>query len=954
MRPFFSSLTLALTLALCGVDARAQGDHQEPSAIGQQPIRGRFYYVIKDLTTDRIVTRGVADADGDIHQGLLLVARHRYREGFLHARTLKFGFSEFVTPAAGQSFRFPSTTFRDPSAAEPDTDGDGIPDIAESIVGTDPAKPDTDGDGLRDGAEVQQGTNPLDETPGSVGRLAQANVEGEALDVDALDSRVAVAAGSQGVSVFNLGLGLTPTLAARVDTAGFARRVALAPGFAVAADGSAGLAIINLAGLTAFSTPRQVTLGELAETAISVATAGEFAMVGTAEGSVFVVQLDNGALLQREVLGGPVQDLRVSGDLLLAVTHGAGAGATRTLHLFRLDGILLTRVASVGLGGFGPEGLTASSRVTAGGGLAYVTAYPGFDVVDVSQPDAPRVIAPIRDRNFNSFKQIVPNGSGLGVAAVGVIPGNPTGHDLWLYDLREPAANEAFLSLIPMPGRARAVALFNGLAYVAASQAGLQVVGYQSLDTAGQAPTITLSGSFPIAGATGQAEEGKLARLTAAVTDDVQVRQVQFFVDGELIGTDGQFPFETRFLTPERSAGRTNFTVRAVAWDTGGNSNSTPTIAVELVPDATPPRVVVRRPAADSFVFGDLAEIAVTFNEPIDASTIPATQFRLLRAGADGLLETADDVLVTGGSLGYQPDANRLFLRFSAPLPTDAYGAQLLPPVKDLAGNPLDSVVGWVFTMVRPGADAGVDTDGDGVPDVVERVLGLNPADPSDGQRDLDGDGLGTAAELSLGLNPRNPDTDGNGINDRDDDADHDGLSNGAELARGTDPHRPDTDGDGWTDEAEVTAGSDPLKADSTPFVASYGQPPVELLVPRVGAGHALALGLTVAQPGVELIAPRAQFGSGFSLGMTVAQPAVELVAPRASFGPGVTLGLTVAQPAVELIAPRSVFGAGIGLGMTLAAPPVELLAPRAQPPGGPMAGTIVARPPVTLEFNPQ
>jgi hypothetical protein len=44
-----------------------------------------------------------------------------------------------------------------------DTDGDGLPDVVEQIVGTDPTLADTDGDGLSDGDETQDyGTDPLD------------------------------------------------------------------------------------------------------------------------------------------------------------------------------------------------------------------------------------------------------------------------------------------------------------------------------------------------------------------------------------------------------------------------------------------------------------------------------------------------------------------------------------------------------------------------------------------------------------------------------------------------------------------------------------------------------------------------------------------------------------------------------------------------------------------------
>lgn len=43
----------------------------------------------------------------------------------------------------------------------PDSDGDGLDDGRELVIGTDPLNPDTDGDGLSDGFEVQIGTDPL-------------------------------------------------------------------------------------------------------------------------------------------------------------------------------------------------------------------------------------------------------------------------------------------------------------------------------------------------------------------------------------------------------------------------------------------------------------------------------------------------------------------------------------------------------------------------------------------------------------------------------------------------------------------------------------------------------------------------------------------------------------------------------------------------------------------------
>jgi thiol-disulfide isomerase/thioredoxin len=88
-----------------------------------------------------------------------------------------------------------------------------------------------------------------------------------------------------------------------------------------------------------------------------------------------------------------------------------------------------------------------------------------------------------------------------------------------------------------------------------------------------------------------------------------------------------------------------------------------------------------------------------------------------------------------------------------------------------------------------------IDSDGDGISDTEEELLGLDPH--SD---DADEDGLSDQDELIWGSDPNVADTDG------------DGLLDGEEVAIGCDPTLVDTDNDTYTDFDEVVEGTDPTK----------------------------------------------------------------------------------------------------------------------------------------------
>jgi len=628
-----------------------------------------------------LVLRGMTSAFG---QYSIFVPRNGVlrRVQFFDSRAKKYG---FVFPRRRPISRFslPRCHLITLTSEFRDFDGDGIADVAERVIGTNPSDPDTDQDGIKDGPEVDAGTDPLDGLPARTGILNTVRTPGPALDVCAINDIAIVAQGNSGVALVNVVNGQNPIIIAQVDTPGFAQSVTCSGNLIAVADGAAGLAIIDVTDPPAARIVRQLNLGNSVTT---VASGGGIAYAGLASGQLVAVDMATGTILATLNAGGAIHDLGLAGDSLFVLRSDQ-------LRAYSLTGGFLDFQGSVSVSGIPAEGITGRKRLFVGSRIAYATSYPGYDTIDVSNPANLRRIGSAQDVGPNSFKQIVDNGSGLGVAAVGVNPREDGTHDVSLYDVSNPTNTTRFLTQFPTPGLTRALSIYNGLAYVADGSSGLHVVNYRAYDAQGVPPTITLTTSFP----PGVAEEGKLMRLTATVSDDVQVRNVEFYVDGVRVLTDGNFPFEHRFITPFKTATKTNFTIQAKATDTGGNFTWTSNLVINLVPDATPPRVVRVAPVTNS-MNQSVGAIAVFFSEPVTTDSLNSTSYSLLAAGSDGQFGTADDAPVNG-VYEFRQDINAAFLNLSSNLADGLYRATLLTNVTDFAGNRLGTNVSWQFRV---------------------------------------------------------------------------------------------------------------------------------------------------------------------------------------------------------------------------------------------------------------
>lgn len=696
----------------------------------------------------------------------------------------RVGVIRFTTGPDGSRTAIPPVPLRTLVNAH-DLDADGLPDVAEQIVGSDPENWDTDSDGLSDGFEADAGLDIIGSTRTNLGIAASVDTPGVAADVTVQNDLAVVADSENGVICANVFNTLPPEIVSRVDTPGTATRVASTGVLVAVADGPAGLQVIDITDPPAARIVQSVSSVVLGGEATCVAAVSNLAFVGLSTGVLASVDMVSGTVLERVNVGGPLVDVVVAGDAIFAAdgTH---------LYTLRLRPGELAVVGSVA----SPVFSTPSSRVSAGGGLAYVTHGKGVNTFDVSNLAAPALIQARNTAQFG-WKHTVANGSGLALSATGPNFSFDGPHHVSLFDVSNPAQPEVFIREVETPGVARAVALYNGQVFVADHASGLHMVNYLALDLAKVAPTVALSTS---AAQPDEAEEGQLLRLTATATDDVQVRNVEFYVNGVRVFTDGAFPFEHFVTTPRRSV-RDSIVVRARASDTGGNATWTDELTIRLTADSSLPRITRVVPPAGG-VAGRLGAVAFFTSEPMNAATITPSAFTLFEAGADGVRGNADDVAV-GGVTETRDDVLGVFLQVGD-LAAGRYRASAAASIEDRAGNPLSAARTWDFVVYGLG---GVDSDGDGVPDDIERLIGLDPNNVDsdgngtpDGEEDADLDGVSNAIEAILMTDLMNPDSDADGIPDKDEDQDLDGLADAEEIRKGASIFDVDSDDDGFAD----------------------------------------------------------------------------------------------------------------------------------------------------------
>ncbi|MCI0540732.1 MAG: hypothetical protein L0Z50_36500 [Verrucomicrobiales bacterium] len=602
-----------------------------------------------------------------------------------------------ITPFVSPSSRYPLPDFFLVRRNDrPDADQDGLPDASELVYGTDPLVADSDNDGIKDGDEIHRGENPLDGFGAASGVIQAAPGRRPSRGVAAFNNLAALAQGTNGVAFYNIFNSMQPTLVAEVDTPGDAQAVAFNREFAAVADSAGGLAILDIRDLGNARHVRQVSFGG-GSNVVTVAVAGRLAFAGIGFGdrtSVVAIDLATGEERGRVETVGVMQEVTVDGENVFVLTD------SRLYTLTFADGTLRYVEQAPAGGNTGGERV---QTLFVGGGFAYATDARGYRVFDVSEPRDPRRLGYVSDllRNWRAF---VYDGFGFGLARNG--PFGDAG--VSVYDVSTPLQQNNYLTSYGTLGPIRGLTLYNGLGYLADETNGLVVVSYRDFDRGTNAPNVRLRTPLAL----GRAEPDTLLRATAFATDDVQVKNVEFFIDGALAATDGNFPYEVWLRTPARSQTKTNFTLRARATDTGGNYSFSDTLRFDLVADATPPQPVELTPPNRSVNTPDsVSVVSVKFAAPIDAGTFTTNSFLVFNAGTDGSLGNGDDVFVPPSGTAYDAASATASLNFAAPLPIGLYRAVLRAPLAHTNGNTLAEDFSWTF---RVKAAAVWVKDGDG------------------------------------------------------------------------------------------------------------------------------------------------------------------------------------------------------------------------------------------------
>lgn len=683
------------------------------------PPEGGFYYLFR-IGNERI--RGYSDGSGfevflGAGQEFELIAYDP-----IHTLVARF---QGVTGQSGVFTEIPDLPFtawvNEPLVLEDgtlitlkdyeDDDNDGVPNIAEEVVGTNRLIRDTDVDGIPDGIELRNNADPLGGfalPTGVVGSLAlNRQAIGLALgSSDVTDELLLFAAlGSAGVAVIDISTPLMPRLLAEIEVPGSANSLAYddTTGQLTVATGSR-LLVVDV------SSPEEPALVHQLVISAQQVVADDglaYALVGRKLQSY---ELLTGALLSSVSLPADAVGIAQENGFIYV------QDAFRNLHIYE------------SLGG-GPDSLILRSSLTlpsdvpaygvrklyAADGILYVPAEDGFNggyaTIDVRVPSTPLLLSSPDDRSL-AGDAIALTGSGLAV-----LVGDPGGvfgaRAADLVRTTDPTVTGSLVTRITLPSTPNDVVFINGFAYVATAS-GLEVLNVVNRDVNGVAPSVeidiaSLDTDASIEGI--QVQEGSQIPLRVVVEDDVLVSGVDVLVNGRVVRSNRSYPFDLRTSLPtidendEDSGSTVSIQIRVV--DTAGNEGYSEEFSLELIPDNASPVLTGGSISAGAVIGRSMRAFTFQFSEPVQLSA-PAGEVFQWFDSSGAPLEVTGVIARAGGRL--------LQLTFrDNQIPQVGLSRVLLASalIADLAGNPLGTESIEIQLEISPYDEILFGTEGD-------------------------------------------------------------------------------------------------------------------------------------------------------------------------------------------------------------------------------------------------
>ena len=622
------------------------------------------HYALYNINSGEVEQRGVSNVGLDF-KNLVLAPNTPYVLSVLQPETKWVGSINFVTPGSGIGFTTDEVVISQLDTG--DSDNDGLGDIAELVLGTNADVADTDGDGIGDLAEFEQGLDPLGDFSFPTGLIASLSLPGESKAITVAkisdSQRAYIATGSHGLSITETSQFDAPILLGQIDLAGNATDVAVDSSLVIAAiaTNNGGLQLVDV------SDPMLPKLQETVNVLANQVEIFQNSAYVTSGTTLSAIDLTSGDTLQSLTLTGPgtVTDLFRENDKLYAFTSGS--------NIFSVIDISKEGKAKV-IGQLNVSIASSEVGVFAANGVAYL-AGSGLRTIDISDPTDPTLISDAE--SFFTARDVALNGSGLALVA-------SENQGLAVYGATNPEDTDNFITLFDTPGFVNDIAIASGIAYVADGASGLQVINYRSFDNKSQPPTVTISTTADADPNTDgiQISEGDKVLIQATVLDDVQVRNAELLVNGEVVSNDASFPFDFSTVVPNITPEVSTFTVQVRATDTGGNVGVSEVITLNIIPDTIAPTIVNSEPANGGVSGVGRETVRIRFSEAISEESFDLSTFQLFD-GNNNLLKALKVELRNDGKL--------VQLTYN-PLEVGIYRLSIdANDVVDLAGNTLDS-----------------------------------------------------------------------------------------------------------------------------------------------------------------------------------------------------------------------------------------------------------------------